>query len=159
VTTPPDQATATAERLYDEAYKCLTTGDYPGFAALCAPSLVLNLRYAPKISLDQLQQEAENWRRGFVGYGQAPTQVTRFASAGGNEFRNGAGTDMAAITQHFLVHSGPFRLPNGITIDATSREINVRVATFVHAIGGRIDRLNILLLNTDDFLAQMKPPS
>lgn len=156
MTTPPAQETTTAERLYDEGYKCLAEGDYQGFAALCAPNLVLNLSDASNVSLEKLQQVAENWRRAFTCYDQAPTKVRRFASAGGKTFRKRDGTDMAAFTQHFLIHSGPFRLPGGITIDATSREIDVRVATFVHARGGRIDRLNILL-NTKDFLAQMKP--
>ena len=51
----PDQMTARAERLYDEAYKCIIAGDYPGFADLLAPNCVLNLSYASNLRLNELQ--------------------------------------------------------------------------------------------------------
>lgn len=137
MTTPPDQETTTAERLYNEAYQCLATGDYPGFAALCAPKIVLNLSDASEISLETLQRRVEAWRQAFTGYDQAPTEQTRFPFRDGHE--------IAVFTKYLLIHTGPFTLPGGTAIDATSREIEVRVATFIHVRGGLIARLNILL--------------
>lgn len=147
MTTVPDQETTTAEHLYNEAYQCLVEGDYSRFAALCAPKFVLNLSDASNVSLAELEDEAKAWRIAFTGYDHDPTEEVRFPFRGGHE--------IAVFTKHLLIHTGPFRLPGGTTIDATSRKIEVRVATFIHVDGVRIDRLNILL-NTAGFLKQMR---